>query len=129
MSSETFAIVSCALRTSGPSAAPSTRPASTPPRPSRPPPPGPHPPQPATEADHALDPRVLPLLVVLRGPHVEDVEPNGLRAVTLHHLVGRDDVPLRLGHLRALVIEHPLVEEPRKRLLEADDAEVVHDLR
>ena len=36
--------------------------------------------------------------------------------------------PLRLGHLRAVPVEHPLREEAGERLAEPDEAEVVHDL-
>ena len=86
------------------------------------------PPQAAEEAGHALDARVLPLDVVLGRAHVEDVEANRVGAVGGDHLVGRDDVALRLGHLRAEVVDHPLREEAQERLAEAEQPQVVQHL-
>ena len=74
-------------------------------------------------------PVVLPLLVLLGRAHEEDVEPQRVGAVALDELVGRDDVALRLRHLRAVAVDHPLVEQARERLAEADQAEVVQHLR
>jgi hypothetical protein len=86
-------------------------------------------PDPVEQPRGALDPGVVPLHVLLGGAHVEDVEPHGVGPVALEHRLGGDDVPPRLGHLRAEVVDHPLVEEAQERLPEAEQAEVVHDLR
>ena len=57
----------------------------------------------------ALDARRRSTPCPLGRPHEEDVEAHGVGAVALDRLVGRDDVALRLRHLRAAAVDHPLV--------------------
>ena len=85
-------------------------------------------PEPVQEADDALETGVLPLGILLDRPDEEQVHAHRVGAVTVDVVVGRDHVSLRLGHLRALVVEHPLGEEAGERLPEPDQPEVVHHL-
>ncbi len=85
-------------------------------------------PQAMEKARRALDARVLPLDVVLGGAYEEDVEPQRVGAVAIQVLVGLHRVALRLGHLGAEAVDHPLRVQAQERLSEADDAEVVHHL-
>ncbi len=121
MSSETRSIVRCAARTSSPSAGASTGAARR--DLER------EPPDPVEEPGRPLDAGVAPLLVLLGRAHEEDVEPQRVGAVARDRLVGRDDVPLRLRHLRAVAVDHPLGEEARERLAEAEQLHVVQHLR
>ena len=120
MSSETRSIVLWAARTSSPSAGGSAGPRAATSSASAP--------DPVEEPRSPLDARVAPLLVLLGGPHVEDVESQRVGAVARDRLVGRDDVPLRLRHLGAVAVDHPLREEPRERLAEAEEIHVVERL-
>ena len=81
------------------------------------------------EAVAAGDAAVGPLGVVLGRPQEQHVEAQRVGAVARDQLVGRDDVALRLGHLGAVLVDHALREEALERLLEADEAGVVEDLR
>ena len=123
MSSVTFAIVACALRTSGPSPAVSRSPAAA----------RSHleaeAPQTAEKPGGALDSFVLPVHVLLGRSHEEDVEADGVGAVAVDVVVRGDHVPLRLRHFRAQVADHPLVEQARERLPEAEIAKLVQHLR
>ena len=59
----------------------------------------------------------------------EDVEAQGVGPVLRDHVVGGDGVALRLRHHLAVLVDHPLGEEARHRLVEVDEAEVAHHLR
>jgi hypothetical protein len=58
----------------------------------------------------------------------EDVEPDRVGAVGLDELVGADDVPLRLRHLRPVELHPALVKQPGEGLAETDKPEVVEHL-
>ena len=88
-----------------------------------------HPPEPGEEPPHPLDAGVLPLLVLVGGAHEEDVEAERIGAEAIDELVGRDHVALRLRHLGAEAVDHPLVEEPRERLGEPEQPAVGQRLR
>ena len=76
----------------------------------------------------ALEACVLPLGILLDGADEEQVHASGVRSVALDVLVRRDRVALGLRHLGAVAIEHPLREQPRERLAEPDQPEIVHHL-
>ena len=80
----------------------------------------------ARRSKHAI---VGPFLVLVGRPHKEHVHAQSIGAVAIDDRVGGDDVALRLGHLGAVLVDHPLRKEVRKRLLEADKARVEQHLR
>src|SRR4026207_1540736 len=82
MSSLTFAIVSCVLRTNGP-------PSPAPPPASAGPPPLPNPPHRPQEPPDALDPLLGPVHVLVGRPDEQDVEAHRVGAVHLRQLVRR----------------------------------------
>ena len=116
MSAVTLSIAQCALRSSRWSSAPrssgtgwsgSSSAASAHVRHSRP-----------EEAVHALDPGVGPVGVLVGRADEQDVAARGVGPEAVDERPGVDDVALRLGHLRAVLGDHPLREEPRERLLD-----------
>ncbi len=83
----------------------------------------------AEEAIGALDALVAPLEVAVDRRREEDEEARGVGAVLRDDLLRRDDVALRLRHLRAVLEDHALREQVRERLVEIDEPRVVQHLR
>ncbi len=73
---------------------------------------------------HALDPLGHPVAAALGGPQEGDVGAGGIGAVALHGIDGAHRVALRRGHLGAAHRDHPLGEQARERLLDAQHAHV-----
>ena len=68
------------------------------------------------ETPAALEPGVRPLDLLLRRRHEHHVEPQRVGAELLDHVVGIDDVALRLRHDLAVLEDHALREQARERL-------------
>ena len=56
------------------------------------------------------------------------VHARGVGAVAGHHVVGRNHVALRLGHLGAVFDDHALREQPPRRLVVDNQPQVAHHL-
>ena len=80
-----------------------------------------------TEA--ALEPGVGPLDFLLRRRDEHHVQTQRVGAVLLHHVVGIDDVALRLRHDVAVLHQHALREQALERLVEVDQAHVAQHAR
>src|SRR5660398_249558 len=87
------------------------------------------PPYPAEEPIHALDTLVVPLYVTLTRPHEEYVAAQGVCAILSNVLIRIHHVAFGLGHLDALVVDHPLSEEIAKRFLKTDKIHVIQRFR
>src|SRR5215467_864954 len=79
---------------------------------------------------NAFDTVVAPLGIELRWPDKQLVHPQRIASKLAYEVIGIDDIPLRLRHLfgfaaLADVRDHPLIEQPHKRFVEADDADIV----
>ena len=72
--------------------------------------------------------RVLPVEVAVWRSGEQGIHARGVGAVARHHLVGRDDIAQRLGHLGAILDDHALGEQPLGGLAVLDQAEVAHEL-
>ncbi len=90
--------------------------------------------QPVNQTPHArqepeapLEPRVCPLDLLFGRGNEHHVEPQGIGAVLLDHVVGIHHVPLRLRHDLSLFQHHSLREQPRERLVEVRQAHIPKD--
>ena len=81
------------------------------------------------EAVRAFDALVAPLEVAVDRCGEQDEEAGRVGAVLRDDLLRRDDIALRLRHLRTVLEDHALRQEVRERLIEVDEAGVVQDLR
>ena len=70
----------------------------------------------AAHAGHAI---FLPVKIAVRRRGEQGIGPRGVRPKARNHLVGRDHIALRLGHLGAVSNHHSLAEEPLHRLVVA----------
>ena len=70
------------------------------------------------EPEAALEPCVRPLDLFLRRRHEHHVEPQRVGAELLDHVVGIDDVALRLRHDLAGLEDHALRQQPGEGLVE-----------
>ena len=82
------------------------------------------PPDARQEPGAPLEAGVRPLDFVLRGRHEHHVQAQGVGAVLADHVVGVDDVALRLRHRAAVLQHHALREQARERLVVLHHAEV-----
>ncbi len=80
------------------------------------------------ETVDALHSLVLPVEVAIRRGGKQRVETRGIGAVAGHHVIGRDDVAQRLGHLGAVLDDHALGEQALRGLVVVDEADVAHEL-
>ena len=85
------------------------------------------PPDAPQEPDAPLEARVGPLDFVLRRRDEHHVEAQGVGAVAPDHVVGIDDVALRLRHDVAVLQHHPLRQQARERFVVLDQPEVAED--
>ncbi len=81
------------------------------------------------EPEAALEPGVGPLDLLLRRRHEHDVEADRVGAELLDHVVGIDDVALRLRHDLAVLEHHALRQQARERLVDRRHAEVAEHAR
>ena len=72
---------------------------------------------------------VVPVEVLLGRRGEEREQARGVGAERADQLVGVHDVALGLGHLRAILDDHPLGEERRERLVHPHEPEVAEHLR
>ncbi len=83
----------------------------------------------AEETIHAFDALGAPRFGVRKRAHEHFVEPQGISAEFVHHVVGIDDVAARFGHFLVVFAEDKtLVDKFVKRLGCRDVTEVVKDL-
>src|SRR5882762_237016 len=78
------------------------------------------------KAPGALDALFAPFEIFFRRSGKERVEPAGVRAEFIRHLVGTDDVAFGFGHGGAAFEHHALREEPFDRFVMRDEAEAAH---
>ena len=76
------------------------------------------PPDARQKAEAAFEPRIGPLNFLFRRRDEHDVQAQRVRAELLDHVVGIDDVALRLRHHLAGVEHHALRQQPREGLVE-----------
>src|SRR6185437_16920607 len=81
----------------------------------------------AQESVYALNTCFLPVEVAIGRRGEQGIAARGVRAEAGHHVVGRDYVPLVLGHLGAVLDHHSLSEKSRGRLVVMNKAEIAHE--
>ena len=73
---------------------------------------------------------LVPLQFLVRRSHEQDVRAHGIAAVAGDHVLGRDDVALRLAHnVAVLVKHHALAQQVLERLVEVQHPQVAQHLR
>ena len=81
------------------------------------------------ESRRAFDPRGVPIGSLGPGTHEHHEDPERVRTVALHILVGCADVPARFRHLLAAKDDRALVSQVDEGLVEPERADVTQDLR
>ena len=89
-----------------------------------------HAPHAVEELVHAGQAVLVPLQLLIRRSHEQDVGAHGVAAVARDHLLGGDDVALGLAHdVAVLVKHHALAQQVLERLVEVQHAQIAQHLR